>query len=142
VDARAPGLAHSLSCPVDVGAAGARKSRDAGVLDAARDLAHRLEVAIRGDREPGLNDVHAHVVEEVGDLELLLERHGGAGALLAVAQGGVEDEDAVLVGRGAYGHGFKILLGRRRSVGRSGFELGSRSPECPGALARPALRGG
>ena len=27
--------------------------------------------------------------------QLLLEGHGGAGALLAVAQGGVEDEDAV-----------------------------------------------
>ena len=38
------------------------------------------------------------VVEQLGDLELLLVRHGGAGALLAVAQGGVEDDDAVLLG--------------------------------------------
>ncbi len=37
-------------------------------------------------------------VEELGDLELLLVGHGGAGALLAVAQGGIEDEDAVLLG--------------------------------------------
>ena len=47
----------------------------------------------RGDRKAGLDDVDAHVVEEVGDLQLLLEGHGGAGALLAVAQGGVENED-------------------------------------------------
>ena len=52
----------------------------------------------RGDREAGLDDVDAHGVEEVGDLQLLLEGHGGAGALLAVAQRGVEDEDAVGVG--------------------------------------------
>ena len=59
-----------------------------------------LEIAVRGDGEAGLDDVDAHGVEEVGDLDLLLERHGRAGALLAVAQGGVEDQDAVLAGRG------------------------------------------
>ncbi len=60
--------------------------------------AHRLEVAVRGDREARLDDVDAHLVEERGDLQLLLERHGGAGRLLAVAKRGVEDQDAVLSG--------------------------------------------
>jgi len=49
-----------------------------------------------GDRETGLDDVDAHVVEHLGDLELFLKRHGGAGALFAVAQGGVEYNEAVL----------------------------------------------
>ena len=53
---------------------------------AAGDLRHRLEIALGGDREAGLDDVDAHLVEQFGDLELLLEGHGGAGALLAVAQ--------------------------------------------------------
>ena len=48
----------------------------------------------------GLDDVDAHRVEQVGDLELFLEGHGRAGALLAVAQRGVEDQDLVLVGAG------------------------------------------
>ena len=48
-------------------------------FDALGDLGHRLEVAVRGDREARLDDVDAHLVEEVGDLELLLQRHGGAG---------------------------------------------------------------
>ena len=52
----------------------------------------------------GLDDVDAHVVEHLGDLDLFLERHGGAGALLAVAQGGVEYDDAVLVGLVGGGH--------------------------------------
>ena len=49
--------------------------------------------------KPGLDDVDAHRVEQVGDLELLFERHRRAGALLAVAQGGVEDQHAVLRNR-------------------------------------------
>src|SRR3712207_8489801 len=41
--------------------------------------------------------------EQAGDFELLLQGHGGAGALLAVAQGGVEDQNAVLGGPGGRG---------------------------------------
>ena len=67
-------------------------------MSALGDLGDGVEVALGGDREAGLDDVDAHGVEEVGDLQLLLEGHGGAGALLAVAQRGVEDEDAVGVG--------------------------------------------
>jgi hypothetical protein len=54
-----------------------------------------LEVALGGDREAGLDDVDAHLVEAVGDLELLLEGHRCTRALFAVAQGGVENNDAV-----------------------------------------------
>jgi hypothetical protein len=52
----------------------------------------------------GLDDIDAHVVEHLGDLEFFLEGHGGAGALFAVAQGGVEYNDAVLVGLVHGGH--------------------------------------
>ena len=77
---------------------GAREPADDGVLGALGDLVHGREVAVGRDREAGLDDVDAHLVEQLGDLELLLVRHGGARALLAVAQGGVEDDDAVLLG--------------------------------------------
>ena len=52
---------------------------------------------IAGDRETGLDDVDAHLVQQFGDFQLLLEGHRGAGALFAVAQGGVENNDAVAV---------------------------------------------
>src|SRR4030081_2955938 len=81
-----------------------RRAGDHRVLGAPGDLADRLEVAFGGDREAGLDDVDAHVVEHFGDFELLLEAHGGAGALFAVAQGGVEYNDAVLVGLVDGGH--------------------------------------
>ena len=70
VDARLAGVAHRLPAAVDVGLVGARQTADHRVLGSDRDLFHRLEVALRGDGEARLDDVHAHVVEHLGDLEL------------------------------------------------------------------------
>ena len=68
----------------------------------------------------GLDDVDAHVVEHLGDLDLFLERHGGAGALLAVAQGGVEYDDAVLFGLVGGGHGLNSFGSCAGSIGAEG----------------------
>ena len=105
VDAAAPGELHRLGAAVDVLRMDPRQAGDDGILGAPGDLADRLEVTLGGDREAGLDDIDAHVVQQFGDLELFLEGHGGAGALLAVAQGGVEDDDAVLLGPGGCRHG-------------------------------------
>src|SRR4030095_11804582 len=64
----------------------------------ARDRLHRLEIARRGDREAGLDDVDAEPRELVGDLELLLLVERDPGRLLPVAQGRVEDLYSVLLG--------------------------------------------
>ena len=83
---------------VDVVEAGTREPAHDGILGALGDLVDGGEVAFRGDRKAGLDDVDAHLVEQLGDFELFLVRHGGAGTLLAVAQRGVEDDDAVFLG--------------------------------------------
>ena len=98
VDAAALGELHRRRAAVDVVRMRPREPRDDSVLRAAADLADCLKVAFARDGETGLDDVDAHVVEHLGDLELFLEGHGGAGALFAVAQGGVEYNDAVLFG--------------------------------------------
>ena len=85
---------EGLGAAVDVLRIGARQAGDHGVLGAPGDFADRLEVAFRGDRKAGLDDVDAHVVEHLGDLDLLLEGHGRAGTLFAVTQRGVENNDA------------------------------------------------
>jgi hypothetical protein len=56
------------------------------------------EIAVGGDRETRFDDIHAHLVEQRGDLQLLVMAHGRAGRLLAIAQGGVEDQDSVVIG--------------------------------------------
>src|SRR5690606_15082414 len=87
------------------------------------DLLHRCEIAFRGDWETGLDDVDPHLVEQPGDFELFVMGHGGAGALLAVAQGGVENDDAVLFGAlrpGGFGrgHGMMVLVSYCAAGGR------------------------
>src|SRR5262249_11367725 len=94
-----------------------RQAAHHGVLGALGDLLHGGEVALRGDREAGLDDVDPHGVEQLGDLELLLMGHGGARALLAVAQCGVEDDDAVLVGLGWRGHWVRSFYSGMRHTG-------------------------
>ena len=83
------------------------ESADDGVLGALGNFVDGGEIAFGGDREAGLDDVDAHGVEQLGDFELLLVRHGRARALLAVAQGGVENDDAVLLGLGL---GFAVVV--------------------------------
>src|SRR5665213_1183189 len=65
------------------------------VADDLGDLAHRLEIAVGGDRKAGLDDIDPHLLKNLGEFELLLQGHRGAGRLLAVAHGGVEDDHAV-----------------------------------------------
>src|SRR3546814_9891217 len=82
------------SSDVDVAPGGAGEASHAGRLHLGRHRLHGLEVAFGGDREAGLDDVDAHLLEDLGDLQLFLEVHGAARRLLAVAQRGVEDQHA------------------------------------------------
>ena len=68
---------------------------DHGPFDLAGDRLHRFEVARGGDREAGLDHVHAQARELLRDLELLLRVERDARRLLAVAQGRVEDQYSV-----------------------------------------------
>ena len=104
MDARLLRRLDRLAGAVNVLETGAGEPADDGVLGALGDLVDGGEIAVGGDRKAGFDDVDAHLIEQLGDFELLLVRHGGAGALLAVAQGGVEDDDAVLLGFYRRGH--------------------------------------
>ena len=88
------GGAHRFGGPVDVVRGRPGKAGHDRALRSPSDLGDRFEIAVRCGRVAGLDHVDAHRVEKVRDLELLLEGHGGAGALLAVAKRRVEDDDA------------------------------------------------
>ncbi|MNJ40067.1 hypothetical protein D3C77_349520 [compost metagenome] len=92
---------------VDVLLVGARQGGEDRPLDLARHAADAFLVARRGGGEAGLDHVHAQVAQDMGHLQLGLGRHGEARRLFAVAQGGVEDDDAVGI--------------RRRDLGGSGY---------------------
>ena len=103
VDARTFGGAQRLGRHVDVLVDGAGEAADgAGVAGNLANLGDGLEVARAGDGKARLDDVDVHAHELSGDDELLLGVHAGTGALLPVAQGGVEDGDLA-------GHGFLLV---------------------------------
>ena len=90
---------------IAVAAAGERGDGDA--LRLLRDPVDRLPVARRGGREAGLDDVDLEADELAGDLQLLGGGQAGAGRLLTVAEGGVEDADGARGDERAGGYGYR-----------------------------------
>src|SRR6185437_10453340 len=104
-----------------------------------------LEVARRGDGEAGLDHVDAELGQRLGHADLLAEVHREAGRLLAVAQRGVEDDDAVFVQLAEAGvldgHGMNSWLSLRHWP--QGDVPPRWSPQAmPSASRGGALRGG
>ena len=85
-----------LPAAVDVGEGRAGQAADDRARGPPAAMAcDRLEVALAGDREAGLDDVDAEAGELLGDLELLAHVERDARRLLAVAQRGVEDDHSL-----------------------------------------------
>ena len=99
VDARPFRLAHGVPGAIDVALAGARQPGDDRrvfeLTHLARNPAHRLEIARRGDGEARLDHIDAQPRQLMGDLQLLVDVQRRARRLLAVAQRGVEDDDDI-----------------------------------------------
>ncbi len=91
VDARPLRPLHSLPGTHDVLLVDAGEACDPRPPHLRSDTAHRLEVSLGGDREPGLYYVYLQAGKLAGYLYLLFYRQGDAWRLLAVAEGGVED---------------------------------------------------
>ena len=98
MDAWTRGILQGAPRGVDVFSSAARETRDDRAADFASDEIHRLPIAARGDRKPGFDDVDPELRERLRDPQLFWLRHAAPGRLLAVAQRGIEDEDAVGVG--------------------------------------------
>ena len=58
-------------------------------------MADGFEIAFRCNGKSGFDDIDAHLIKQLGNFQLFSMAHRGAGALFAVAQRGVEDNDAV-----------------------------------------------
>ena len=84
---------------LEVGAMAAGQAGDHRPPDLGGDPAHRFGVGRRGNREPGLDDVHAQRVELTGQLQLLGRAQRKPGRLLAVAQRRVENPYLLLCHR-------------------------------------------
>ena len=103
VDAPLLGRLDGLPAAVDVLVGGAGQAADDRATHRRSDGMHGVEVALAGDWEASLDVVDAQACQLVGDLELLADVQGDARGLLAVAEGGVEDDHPFLRCRCAHG---------------------------------------
>ena len=103
VDAWLDGMGDGRPCPLDIAGSGTGEPGNGRVLHTAGDFGDGLEIAVRGDGETGFDNIDTHFIEAFSNLELFLERHRGAGALLAVAQGRVKNQDALTFARSVSG---------------------------------------
>ena len=91
VNSRLFGMLQGLPGAVDVGVAAAGQAADHRAADVSGDLADGLEIALRGDRKAGLDDIDAQIDQGLGDFHLFGQVHARPGRLLAVAERGVEN---------------------------------------------------
>ncbi len=96
VDARAVRPFQRSRGRLDIFAAGAGKGGDARAAHLAADAADGGKVAGRRDREAGLDDIDAQGFERMGHAQLFRGGHAAARGLFAVAQRGIEEENAIL----------------------------------------------
>jgi len=86
---------------IDVHLIGARQTgNDRRMFKLAHILGqprHGFEIARRGNREPGLDDVHTQPRQLAPDLKFLGQVQRCARRLLAIAQRGVEKQNAIMV---------------------------------------------
>jgi len=109
----------------DVAVVGTGQRADDGVLDGVGDALDGFEITIGRCGKTGFDHVHLEALELARDAQLFLAGHGSAGRLLAIAQGGVENDELVCHG-GLSGAG---LLRRARR-----WRWRSRSPGGRGAI--------
>src|SRR4026209_1383961 len=97
MDAPTPtGRLDGIAGGIDVLGHTAGKATDDRAFDFAGDFLHGGEVAFAGNWKPGFNYIDAEPRKLACDFEFLPRRHGCAGTLLAVAERGVKDDDAVV----------------------------------------------
>ena len=76
VDPAALGRSDRLSTALDIADPGAGQAADGAFGNDLGDAQHRLEVAVRGDGKARLDHVDLHLFEDLGQFQLLVQRHG------------------------------------------------------------------
>ncbi len=87
------GAGEGLARGVDIAIHGAGQAADGAVLDDRGYRLDGLEVARTGDGETRLDNVNPQLFQGLGNAHLFLLGHGGARTLLAVPEGGIENDE-------------------------------------------------
>ena len=86
---------NSFACFAHIVFNGARQRADCGFGDDFGNRINRLEIARAGGGKTCFNHIDTHLFQLAGNTDFLLFGHGCTGRLLAVAHGGIENDNAV-----------------------------------------------
>src|SRR5690554_2621759 len=89
------GILQRFGSTVDVGGFGACQGTDGRLPDGVGNGFDCFEITLTGDSKTGFDHVYLEALKGSGDTQFLVAVHGGAGALLAVTQGGVKNDQLV-----------------------------------------------
>jgi hypothetical protein len=100
VDAFARGRRQRFGGTRDIAVVGTRERADGRFTYCSGNRPDGFEVALRGSGKAGLDDVDLEALELARNADLFILGHRRARRLLAIAQGGVKDDQAVRVRHG------------------------------------------
>ena len=89
---------NGFPAAVDIVGHATGKARHLNLRSLGGYALHRFKIAGAGCGKARFHNVHAQHFKLVRDTQFFLQVHGGAGRLLAIAQGSVEKIDAVVHG--------------------------------------------
>ena len=95
MNARVLRVLEGLSGPVDVLVQGARQAANRRAFHRPGNGLHRFEIADAGSGESRFDYIDLEAFQGLGDAHLLVAGHGRTGTLLAVPEGGVENNEFV-----------------------------------------------
>jgi len=95
VNACAVGTFQRFGSAGNVTVVGAGEGTDRGILDGVRNRFHRFEISVGARRKTCLDDIHLQSLELARNAQFLVAGHGCTRRLLAIAQGGIENDQFV-----------------------------------------------
>ena len=79
----------------NISVVGSGQRTHGGVFDRIGNRVHRIKIAVGAGRKTGLDHIHLEALQLTGDAQLFVFGHRGPRGLLAVAQGGVKNDQLV-----------------------------------------------
>ena len=102
VDAAPIGPLERLGCAGNITVIGARERADGGVFDGVGNHLHGFKIAVGAGGKTGLNHIHLEALQLAGNAQFFVFGHGSTGRLLAIAQGGIKNDQLI-------GHRFLLV---------------------------------
>ena len=102
VDTSGVGALKGFGGAFDIRIQGPRQAAHGAVFDVVGNRLDRRKVARAGDGKARLDHVDTHTLQGLGDAQLFFAGHGRTGALLAIAQSGIENNDAVVAAHAGF----------------------------------------